>query len=161
MSLRVLNSVCKVIADNYNGIPVEIAEVPQHFKRPCFFVSIATDSTGLKSGNVYQENPLIQIVYFGKRTQANQVISEHLYKLKEELMALFLLRLSVPILPVEGKVEKQRFAKIESYTSDMRIGEGALYARVALNFTEDVPKYDNYELIGEVDLVTVASTVTE
>jgi hypothetical protein len=161
MSLRVLNSVCKVIADNYEGIPVEIAEVPQYFKRPCFLVTLATDSTGLKNINVYQENPLVQIVYFGKRTQANQVVAESLYKLKEELTALFLLRLAVPILPIEGKVEKKRFAKIESYTSDLRIGEGALYVKMALNFTEDVPKTNEYELIGEVDMETGVSTVTQ
>ena len=45
--------------------------------------------------------------------------------------------------------------KIESYSDELRISEGAIYARLVLNFTEDVPKpQDEYDLIKEVDIVT-------
>jgi hypothetical protein len=64
----------------------------------------------------------------------------------------------VPVIPLEGVKEKARYAKIETYTDDLRIDEGALYVKIALNFTEDIPKEDPYELIGEVDLVTETIT---
>ncbi len=153
--MRLLNSICKVIASNYEGKPVHIAEVPNNFKRDCFLVTLATGGSNLKSRNVYQDNPIYQIVYFGKRNEANQVIAEDLYKVKEELKALFLLRMSVPIIPMEGVKEKPRYAKIENYSGDdVRLDEGALYVKLTLNFTEDVPRLETYEKIAEVELVT-------
>lgn len=156
--MRLLNSICKVIASHYEGKPIHIEEVPNNFKRDCFYVKLATGGANLKNVNVYQDDPIFQIVYFGKRNEANQVLAEELYKVKEELKALFLLRKAVPVIPLEGVKEKPRYAKIENYSDDMRIDEGALYIKITLNFTEDVPKFDEYELIGEVDLVT--ETVT-
>ena len=156
--MRLLNSICKVIASSYTGIPIHIEEVPNNFKRDCFLVTLATDSSKLKNYNVYQDDSVFQIVYFGKRNEANQVLVENLYKVKEELKALFLLRRAVPVLPLEGVKEKARYAKIETYTDDLRIDEGALYVKLTLNFTEDVPKGNDYDIIGEVDFVT--ETVT-
>ena len=66
-------------------------------------------------------------------------------------MALFLLRLAVPVIPLEGVKEKPRYAKIQNYSDEVRLGEGALYVKLTLSFTEDVPKEDHYETIGEVD----------
>jgi hypothetical protein len=152
--MRLLNSVCKVIASAYAGVPVHIEEVPNDFERGCFYVSLTTGSAELKNINVYQDDPTFQIVYFGERNEADQVVAENLYKVKEELKALFLLKTVVPVLPLEGVKEKQRYAKIESYSDEMRISEGAIYARLVLNFTEDIPKpADEYELIGEVEAV--------
>lgn len=156
--MRLLNSVCKVLSSNYAGVPVHIEEVPKGFKRECFLVTLATDNSSLKNINVYRDNPLFQIVYFGKRNEANQVLAEELYKVKEELKALFLLKKCVPVLAVEGVKEKPRYAKIENYSSDIRLDEGAVYVKLTLDFTEDVPKEDPYELIGEVDLVTQTIT---
>lgn len=152
--MRLLNSICKVIASKYSGVPVHIEEVPKGFKRDCFLVTLATDSSSLKSKTVYEDDPLFQIVYFGKRNEANQVNAEWLYKVKEELKALFLLRMAVPVLPLAGAKEKPRYAKIETYSDEVRISEGALYVKMQLNFTEDVPVTDNYEIIGEVDIET-------
>ena len=45
-----------------------------------------------------------------------------------------------------------------NYSDDVRVSEGALYVKITLNFTEDVPVEDNYELIGDVDIET--KTVT-
>ena len=90
--MRLLNSICSVLASKYTGVPVHIEEVPNNFKRDCFLVTLATESSTLKSYNVYGENSTFQIVYFGKRDEANQVMAENLYKVKEELKALFLLR---------------------------------------------------------------------
>lgn len=156
--MRLLNSVCKVISSKYAGVPVHIEEIPKGFKRECFFVTLATGSSGLKNCNVYEDDPTYQIVYFGKLDEADQVVSENLYRVKEELKALFLLRLSVPVLPLDGVQEKPRYAKIQSYSDEVRINEGALYVKMALSFTEDVPKDDPYELIGEIDLVTQSIT---
>lgn len=156
--MRLLNSVCKVLASNYAGMPVHIEEVPKGFKRDCFLVTLATDSSSLKNINVYRDNPIFQIVYFGKRNEANQVLAEELYKVKEELKALFLLKKCVPVLAIEGVKEKPRYAKIENYSSEIRLDEGAVYVKLTLDFTEDVPKEDPYELIGEVDLVTQTIT---
>ena len=36
--MRLLNSICKVIASSYTGIPIHIEEVPNNFKRDCFFL---------------------------------------------------------------------------------------------------------------------------
>lgn len=149
--MRLLNSVCKVIASAYTGVPVHIEEVPKQFTRGCFLVTLATGSSKLKSYNVYEDDPLYQIVYFGKRNEANQVIAEELYKIKEELKALFLLRRCVAVIPLEGVVEKTRYAKIESYSDDVRLDEGAVYVKLALNFTEDLPKSEPYELVGDVE----------
>lgn len=152
--MRLLNSVCKVLASKYVGVPVHIEEMPKGFKRDCFLVTLATESSSLKNSNVYQEDPTYQIVYFGKLDEADQVEAENLYKVKEELKALFLLSLVVPVIPLEGIKEKPRYAKIQSYSDEVRLGEGALYVKITLSFTEDVPKQDEYELIGEVDIET-------
>ena len=152
--MRLLNSVCKVIASAYEGVPVHIEEVPSEFQRGCFYVSLTTGSAELKNLNVYQDNPTFQIVYFGKRSEADQVIAERLYEVKERLKYLFLLQTVVPVIPLEGSTEKQRYAKIESYSDELRISEGAIYARLVLNFTEDVPKPPNeYELMEDMDVL--------
>ena len=156
--MRLLNSICKVIASSYAEVPVHIEEVPNEFKRGCFYVRLATDGSSLKNFNVYQVDPVYQIVYFGKRNEANQVLAEELYTVKEELKALFLLRRSVPVIPLAGIKEKPRYAKIETYSDDLRIDEGALYVKLTLNFTEDVPKEDHYETIGEVEIETQVVT---
>ena len=151
--MRLLNSICKVIASSYAGVPVHIEEVPNGFKRECFLVTLATDSSSLKNINVYEDNPLFQIVYFGKRNEANQVMAEELYRVKEELKALFLLQRAVPVIPLENVEEKPRYSKIETYSSEVRLDEGAVYTKLALSFTEDTPKSDNHEIITDVDLV--------
>lgn len=156
--MRLLNSICKVIASKYAGVPVHIEEVPKGFKRGCFLVTLATNGSSIKNRNVYEDNPVYQIVYFGKLNEADQAIAESLYRVKEELKALFLLRLAVPVLPLDGVQEKPRYAKIGSYSDEIRLGEGALYIKLTLSFTEDIPKEDPYELIGEVDLETHTTT---
>lgn len=155
---RLLNSVCRVIASAYSGVPVHIEEVPNNFERNSFYVTLATGSSELKNINVYEDDPIFQIVYFAKRNEANQVVAEKLYEVKEELKRLFLLKRVVPVIPLAGVKEKPRYAKIENYSDDVRVSEGALYVKITLNFTEDVPVEDNYELIGDVDIET--KTVT-
>ena len=151
--MRLLNSVCKVIASAFKDVPVHIEEVPKHFERGCFYVCLTTGDTELLNTNVYQDNPIFQIVYFGKRNAADQVYAEKLYEVKESLKRLFLLSKAMPVIPLEG--EKPRYAKYESYSDELRISEGAIYARLAINFTEDLPKApDEYESIGEVDITT-------
>lgn len=150
--MRLLNSVCNVISDNYSGIPVYIDEVPNDFKRPSFLVTKVTDPKEIKNRNVYQNNPTFQIVYFGERDEANQVLAEPLYEVEDKLEELFLLALAIPVLPKKGVKEKQRYAKIESFTSSLRLGEGALYCNLSLDFTEAIPRNEYYELIEEVDL---------
>ena len=61
-------------------------------------------------------------------------------------------------MPLEGVKEKSRYAKIESYSDEIRLDEGAVYVKITLNFTEDVPKEDPYELIGEVEVETHITT---
>jgi len=156
--MRLLDSICKVIASSYVGKPVHIEEVPNNFKRDCFMVKLATDNTSLKSFNIYGNNSVFQIVYFGKRNEANEGLAENLYRVKEELKALFLLQRCVPVIPLEDVEEKPRYAKIETYSDEIRLDEGALYVKLTLNFTEDLPKTGTYEPIEEVDLVT--ETVT-
>lgn len=156
--MRLLNSICKVIASKYAGVPVHIEEMPKGFKRECFFVTLATSGSSLKNRNVYGEDPTYQIVYFGKLNEADQVVAENLYRVKGELKALFLLKLAVPVIPLEGVQEKPRYAKIQVYSDEVRLGEGALYVKLTLSFTEDVPKEDPYDLIGEIDLVTNSTT---
>ena len=157
--MRLLNSICKVIASKYAGVPVHIEEMPKGFKRGCFLVTLATNGSSLKNRNVYEDDPTFQIVYFGKLNEADQVVAENLYRVKEELKALFLLRLAVPVIPLEGVKEKPRYAKIQTYSDEVRLGEGALYVKLTLSFTEEVPKEDPYELIGEVDIVTHTVTI--
>ncbi len=158
---RLRDSVCKVIADHYTGIPVDIAEVPKYFDRPQFFVSYVTETDNILNRSVYRAKPIIQIVYFGELRENNQAKVDDLYKIKEELKALFFLQLAVPILPKDGEYEKQRYAKIESYTSDLRISEGAVYTKMVLDFTEEIPRIDNHELIKDVDIDTKVSTKTK
>lgn len=151
--MRLLNSICDVIASHYKGTPVHIEEVPNNFKRDCFLVTLATDSSSIKNYSIYEDTPVFQIVYFGKRNEANQVLAETLYKAKEELKTLFLLKRAVPVLPISGIKEKPRFAKIETYSDEVRLSEGALYVKLTINFTEGVPTTDTAEIAGEVDVV--------
>ena len=50
--MRLLNSVCKVIASKYAGVPVHIEEMPKGFERECFFVTLATNGSSSKNRNV-------------------------------------------------------------------------------------------------------------
>ena len=69
------------------------------------------------------------------------------------------MRKCVPVLPLESVKEKPRYAKIESYSDEVRLGEGALYVKFTLSFTEDLPRLEeNAEPMGVVDFVT--ETVT-
>ena len=149
--MRLLNSICKVIASSYAGVPVHIEEVPSNFRRECFLVKLATGSTSLKNFSVYEDNSIFQIVYFGKRNEANQGLAENLYRVKEELKALFLLQKCVPVIPLEEIEERKRYAKIETYTDEVRLDEGAVYIKLTLNFTEDLPKASTNGVIGEVE----------
>lgn len=150
--MRLLNSICKVIASYYEGKPIHIEELPNGFKRGCFLVTLATEGSSLKSYNVYEDTPVFQIVYFGERNEANQVLAEELYKVKEELKRLLLLARAIPVIPLENAKEKTRYAKIETYSDEVRLGEGAVYVKLTLSFTEDLHKEDPYELIEAVEI---------
>ena len=65
--MRLLNSVCKRLAQKYNGIPVYIEDLPEGFSRPSFFVTLATEGTNLKNKNVYEDTPIYQIVFHGRK----------------------------------------------------------------------------------------------
>lgn len=149
--MRLLNSICSVLASSYVGVPVHIEEVPKDFRRSCFLVTLATGSSRMKNYSVYEDTPTYQIVYFGERNEANQVQAEGLYRVKEELKALFLLRRSLPVIPLEGVTERPRYAKIETYSDEIRLDEGAVYIKLSLSFTEGISTTDNSELTGEVD----------
>lgn len=151
--MRLVNSVCKVIADTFSGIPVYIEEVPNEFERPSFFVTKVTDPKELKNINIYQNNPTFQIVYFGERSEANQVLAEPLYGVEDKLEEIFLLALAMPVIEKDETEKKhRRYAKIESFTSQLRLDEGALYCNLSLDFTENIPKQDEHEIIEQVDL---------
>lgn len=150
--MRLLNSVCKVIADNFPDIPVHIEQVPNDFTRPCFLVELVSDPLEIKNYHVYQKNPTFQIVYFGERDIAEQVISEPLYDVQETLTEIFLLALALPVIPARGVEEKQRFAKIESFTHSLRLDEGAVYCSLKLNFTESIKHEDDAEIMSNLDL---------
>lgn len=152
--MRLLNSVCKVIADAYPDVPIHIKQVPQDFERPCFYVHLVTHSKSIKSYNTAQFNPDFQIIYFGERDEANQVLAEPLYEAQDKLDELFLLRLAVPVILKEGE-KRKRYAKIQSYNSQLRESEGALYCDLVLDFTDEVPHDNNYDLIESVDLKVI------
>ena len=155
--MRLLNSVCKVISDKYSGVPVHIKEVPKNFERPCFLVVLTTAPKQIKSRNVYEKNPTFQIIYFGERDEANQVLADPLYEVEETLEEILLLSLVLPVLPKSGVTEKQRYAKIESFSSNVRLNEGALYCNLSLNFTEDIPREVVTDIIEDVELDVRAS----
>ena len=150
--MRLLNSVCKVIAYAYPNVPINIEEVPQEFERPSFFVTRVTDPREIKNRNIYGVKPNFQIVYFGERDEANQVLAEPLYETDSKLEELFLLALAMPVIPKdEAEKIKQRYAKIESYNSQLRLDEGALYCNLTLDFTEAVPNVDNHDPVEDID----------
>jgi len=154
--MRLLNSICKVIADHNPGVPVHIMNVPQGFLRPCFLVTLATESTNLLNINVYQDEPIYQVVYFHTRNEADQVYSEGLYQMRESLKALFLMPGAFPVIAQDGVTEKQRYAKVSSFTSEVRLSENAVYTKFSSSFTDTARSdpNDGYELIGEVDYGT-------
>lgn len=147
--MRLLDSVCKIIADTYVSMPIYIEQVPSDFVRPSFFVELVTDPKSIKNYHIYQNNPTFQIVYFGERDIANQVIAKPLYEVEDKLEELFLFSLSIPIVPV-GTKEKQRYAKILSLTTSVRLEEGALYCNLTLDFTEQVLHKQDFEPVSEV-----------
>ena len=151
--MRLLNSVCKIISSKFEGVPIHIEQMPKGFTRPCFLVSLVTSSSDLLNYNVYNDIPIYQIVYFGECNEANQVNAEPLYTVKEELKALFLLKKAIPILPKEGVKEKPRYAKIDNYSDELRLSENCIYTKIAINFTEDIPKPE-YELMQSIDIET-------
>lgn len=56
------------------------------------------------------------------------------------------------MISVEGSKEKKRYAKVTSYSSEVRLAEKSLYVKVGLSFTEDTKQEEEYELIQDVDL---------
>lgn len=150
--MRLLNSVCKLLASKYAGIPVYIEDVPEGFNRPSFMVTLATEGTALKNKNVYEDTPIFQIVYFSRKNAAGQAYAEDLYKKREELKALFLLPGCIPVIPLEGVKEKSRYAKTNSFTSEVRLQEKSVYVKVGLSFTEDARKPEEYEFMKDIDL---------
>ena len=158
MSLRLLNSVCKVLADEYPDIPVKISNISQNSIEPYFFVTLNTSGNLVKNRHVYQNNSNFQIDYYGEKNEEGQVLVETLYLKQEELTALFLLRLAVPVIAAEGVTEKQRYAKVESFTSDIRHDMGAVYSKLVLNFTDDIPQKEDYNLVETVEIDAQAST---
>lgn len=151
--MRLLNSVSKVIAEKYVGVPVHIRQVPSEFRRGCFYLSRVTSSNSLVNFSVYKDSPMFQLIYFGKLDEARQVDTEQLYTVEGELKALFLLRRAVPV--ITGKGEKQRYAKIENYTSDLREDEGAIYVKMTLSFTDVIPpdsSQEQYEIAEEAEV---------
>ena len=149
--MRLLNSVCKVIADHNANVPIHIMDVPQGFKRPCFLVTLATESTTLLNLNTYQDDPTYQIVYFNTRNEADQVYPEGLYSMRESLKALFLLPGVFPVITGEG--EKQRYAHVENFSSEVRLSENAVYTKFNATFTETARSDpdDAFDPIGEVE----------
>lgn len=150
--MRLLNSICSLLADKYRGVPVYIEDVPEGFQRPSFLVTLATEGTNLLNKNVYRDTPIYQIVYFGRLNASEQVYSERLYKVREELKALFLMPGAIPVISEKGSREKQRYAKLTSYSSEIRLSEKSLYTKIGLDFTEDTKQEKEYELIQEIDL---------
>lgn len=150
--MRLLDSICKIIADTYTGVPVYVEQVPSDFVRPSFFVELVTDPKAIKNYHFYQNNPTFQIVYFGELDIANQVLSEPLYEVEDKLEEIFLFSLAIPVVPVKGVREKQRYAKIMSFTTSVRLDEGALYCNLTLDFTEKVPHKEEFEPVEEVSL---------
>lgn len=155
--MRLLNSICKILADNYPNMPVYIEQVPNDFVRPSFLVEAVTNSAEIKNYHTYQKNPTFQIVYFGERDIANQVLAEPLYTVQDRLDELFLLQLAIPIITDAG--ERKRYAKIASFIHSLRLDEGAIYCNLTINFTEQVPHTEDYELMENLSLGV--ETVTE
>ena len=87
--MRLLDSICKLLADKYKGVPVYIGEVPEGFSRPSFLVTLATEGTNLLNRKVYEDTPLFQITYFSRRNAVGQATAIDMYRKKEELKALF------------------------------------------------------------------------
>lgn len=137
--------------------PVYIEQVPNDFVRPSFLVEAVTNSAEIKNYNIYQKNPLFQIVYFGERDIANQVLAEPLYRISDMLDELFLLQLAIPVITDSG--EKQRYAKIVSFVHNLRLEEGAIYCNLTISFTETVPHNEEYEVMENLSLGV--ETVTE
>ena len=147
-----LDSICSLLADKYRGVPIYIEDVPEGFQRPSFLVTLATEGTDLLNKNIYRDTPIYQIVYFGRLNASEQVYSERLYKVKEELKALFLLPGAIPVISEKGSRENQRYATFTSYSSEIRLSEKSLYTKMGLDFTEDTKQEKEYELIQEIDL---------
>lgn len=150
--MRLLDSVCKLLADKYKRVPVYIGEVPEGFSRPSFLVTLATEGTKLLNKKVYEDTPLFQITYFSRRNAVGQATAIDLYRKKEELKALFLLPGAIPVVPGEIQ-EKKRYAKVNSFTSEVRLSEDCVYSKVSLSFTDDTKQEKQYELIQDIDLV--------
>lgn len=150
--MRLLDSVCKVIADKYPGVPVHVMDVPQGFKRPCFLVTLATEGSDLLNLNTYEDDPIFQIVFFNTRNEADQVYSEGLYEKKEGLKALFLMPGCIPVLPIEGVKEKPRYAKLRSYSSEIRLAENSVYVKVGLSFTETARSLPEAAPVEDLDI---------
>ena len=150
--MRLLNSVCDLLAKKYPGTPVYIEGVPEGFQRPSFLVSLVTDSSNLQNINVYQDNPTFQIVYFNQRNEVLQVRTEGLYQKKEELKALFLLSGVIPVIAKPGVTEKKRYAHVSNFQADVRLLENSLSCRLVLTFTDDARVEEVYDLIEDVEL---------
>lgn len=62
--MRLLNSVCRVIASAYSGVPVHIEEVPNNFERNSFYVTLATGS--IKVANMVRNKQDVRFTLISK-----------------------------------------------------------------------------------------------
>lgn len=156
--MRLLVSICKVLQDAFESIPVDIGAVPESLTRPCFSVSLLNENNKIKSYNLYETDSVYQIVYYCNKTENSQENADELYLMKNKLTEIFLFSISLPLIKREGITEKQRCAKMGDLAFELKLSECALYAKLNLNLVEGINRVDAHELIEEVEIDTKLTT---
>jgi hypothetical protein len=122
----VINSINAVIVEKFPSVPVEVNNQGEGFKRPSFFITNIQESTEDLTRWIYNNNMLIQIVYFAPLDDYNNVDSINQNDTSDTLKKAF----------AQGFIKVgDRAAKIKKITGGPRDAE--VYLTLDIDLTDE------------------------
>lgn len=123
---EVIDSVNAVIVENFPDIEVNVTNQGEGFKRPSFFITSIQNTTEDMNRWIYNNNMLIQIVYFSPLDDYQNVDSINQNDTSDKLKKAF----------AQGFIKVgDRAAKIKNITGGPRDGE--VYLTLDIDLTDE------------------------
>lgn len=142
MLTSIINAICALIAGQFPEAPVNVNNLGEGFGRPSFFVTHIQSATDDLNRWVYNNNILIQIVYFAPLDDYKNVDSLNQYDTFDQLKKIF----------AQGYfMVGDRAAKIKQLTGGPRNAE--IYLTLNIDLTDEKVDTSTPAVIaGEINL---------
>jgi hypothetical protein len=85
----IVDAVCAALAAKYSGVPIEIKNRGEGFKRPSFFVEFIVETQTDMNRTTFESDPSIQITYFAPEDDYSNTDVSDQYAKYEEIKGLF------------------------------------------------------------------------